>query len=347
MKSPLVSIIVPAWNIGENIQNIVNSIINQPFGDFELIIIDDGSSDNTLSILKGLEKIDSRIKVFTKINGGPSSARNIGLEYANGKYIQFYDSDDNIPKNAMKITTSAIKKTSSDMLVSGWQIDLQSPKGLIENYKQIKPKEETINKDTTKYTLRSLGSIGTLYNLWNKLFRADIIRKYNLRFREDLYFGEDLLFSLDYIKHINSLSVIPDITYNYLTNSKTSVFSLSSINPNYRKINDEAIIAFAGPNPTDVEYDLSQWLRWRWLMSYWSQVAVSKISYREKLQLIREFKPTNLSVIKTPKNIGWKKYIIQLIASMARLSAFTSLLPGQLFQVLKKAIMFVKLNLRK
>ena len=125
MSQPLLSIIIPAWNTGDSVRQIVNSVISQSFTDFEMIIIDDGSTDDTPRILQAIEKTDERIRVFTKENGGPSSARNLGLDKATGKYIQFYDADDNIASDALANTISSIESLKCDLLISGWQIDLQ------------------------------------------------------------------------------------------------------------------------------------------------------------------------------------------------------------------------------
>lgn len=341
MATPLLSIVIPVWNAGDGIRRIVSAIVTQSFDDFELILVDDGSTDDTLSVLRAIERTDKRIKVYAKPNGGPSSARNVGLEKSTGTYIQFYDSDDGIADDALTVTTSAIERSNSDLLVSGWQIDLQSPKGLVKNYKHITPQEKLITDNIPEYVLRSLGTDGTLYNLWNKLFRADIIRSHNLRFREDLRFGEDVLFSLEYFKHVRSLGIISDVTYHYQTNSKTSVFSSSSIIPEYREENDKAIVAFVGDNSPEVEYNLLQWLRWRWLMSYWSLVAGSNKKLGEKFQLIKAFQPEKL-VLAHPKYIGLKKYFLQLIAMATRTTTIGSLLLGWTMNLSKKTIILLK-----
>ena len=122
MRQPLLSIIIPVWNASDNIRHIVNSVLSQSLDNFELILIDDGSSDDTLSVLHAIEKTDKRVKVYTKPNGGPSSARNLGLEKAQGKYIQFYDADDDITPNALRTIVQAIKESKSDLVVSGWKI---------------------------------------------------------------------------------------------------------------------------------------------------------------------------------------------------------------------------------
>lgn len=346
MKQPLLSIIIPAYNAEKIIQPIVNRILTEKFKDFELILVNDGSTDNTLSVLKQIAERDDRVCVYDKPNGGPSSARNLGIKKATGTYIQFFDSDDNIPPNALLTTTQAMAKTKSDLLVSGWQIDLQTARGLIKECEQIHPEEQSVSSNITQYTLRSLGTNGLLYNLWNKLFRADIIRNNAIQFREDIRFGEDLLFALEYFTHTKKLSVIPDITYQYQTNSKTSVFSSSSLVPEYRIVNDEAVVAFAGAHPGKIEQSLLHWLRWRWLMSYWSLVAGSNKKLSNKLQPINAFNPPGL-VLARAQHIGSKNYLIQLIAMVARTTALGSLLLGWSINLIKKTIIFIKTTIQR
>ena len=119
MKQPLLSIVIPVYNAKKSIKSIVTCILREEFKDFELLLINDGSTDNTLAILEEIAEKDTRIKVYDKSNGGPSSARNLGLKEATGQYIQFYDSDDTIPNQALSITTKAIQNTDSDLLISG------------------------------------------------------------------------------------------------------------------------------------------------------------------------------------------------------------------------------------
>lgn len=320
---------------------MVESILSQSFRNFELLLIDDGSTDNTLRNLRDIATTDDRVKVHTKNNGGPSSARNLGLAKATGTYIQFFDSDDIIADHTLTVVANAITQTNSDVLVSGWQIDLQTARGLVKNYKRIQPREETVTKNLPEYILRSLGSDGTLYNLWNKLFRADIIHEHNLRFREDLRFGEDLLFALDYFKYMRRLSIIPDITYHYQAHSETSVFSSSSIVPEYRAANDAAIVQFADHKLSATEQSLLQWLRWRWLASYWSLVVGSDKEFSVKRSLIQQFQPEKLGAARL-SIIGGKKYVIQCLIMLARLTTTGSLLFGWTMNKLKNGVIFVK-----
>lgn len=342
---PLLTIIIPVYNSARSIGVISKSILSERFTDFELILVDDGSTDDTLSKLKAIQEKDNRVRVFTKTNGGPSSARNYGVEKSRGKYIQFYDSDDNVADGALQTTISAISENDSDVLASGWQIDLQAPQKLVKNYEQIRPTPELVTENTTSFVLRSLGDNGTLYNLWNKLFRADIIHQNKLRFREELRFGEDLVFALEYFQHIKSLRIVPDVTYHYLTSSSTGEFSRWSIVPEHRVANDEAIIEFAGNSPSPTERDLLDWVRWRWLMSYWSLVAGSNKSFSEKLSLIDQFKPVNLRLAHI-KTIGWPRFLLQLATKIASVATFSSLLLAHVMMLLKQIIIMAKTALK-
>ena len=317
MNKPLVSVIIPVWNAGASICNMTDAILGQSFRDFELILVDDGSTDNTLSVLRKIEKVDSRVRVFTKPNGGPSSARNLGLEKAVGEYIQFYDADDKVAQDALQIVITAIKKSKSDLTVSGWSIDLRGKRKRIDNYKHISPKRELVSNNLEAYVLRSLGTNGMLYNLWNKLFRADIIREHHLRFREDLSFGEDLIFALHYFSHISHLQVISDITYHY-QESSAGTFGKSALNTTFRRINSEELAIFASNNQTPEISDLFHWIEWRWLLSYWLLVARSHRSYRQKIVSLKKNLGGEYIVAKTTRFIGFKKALMERSAAMLR-----------------------------
>ena len=101
--NPEISIIVPVYNVEKYLKRCIDSILNQSFTDFELILVDDGSTDNSGEIIDEYAIKDERIKVIHKENGGLSSARNVGIEYSKGNYIAFVDSDDYINKNMYKI----------------------------------------------------------------------------------------------------------------------------------------------------------------------------------------------------------------------------------------------------
>ena len=124
------------------------------------------------------------------------------------------------------------------------------------------------------------------------------------------------------------------------------MFSSSSLVPEYRIVNDEAVVAFAGAHPGKIEQSLLHWLRWRWLMSYWSLVAGSNKKLSNKLQPINAFNPPGL-VLARAQHIGSKNYLIQLIAMVARTTALGSLLLGWSINLIKKTIIFIKTTIQR
>ena len=122
MSKPLLSIIVPVYNVEKYIERCIKSILNQSFTNFELILVDDGSPDNCGKICDEYKKKDSRIKVIHKKNGGLSDARNAGIERAKGEYIAFVDSDDFINKYMYEILYKNAKKWDADISICNFKM---------------------------------------------------------------------------------------------------------------------------------------------------------------------------------------------------------------------------------
>lgn len=323
VSSPFFSIIIPVYNSRESIRTLVTSIVAQNFEDFELILVDDGSTDGSLNTLRGLQKGDSRIIVRAQKNGGPSSARNTGLEKARGKYILFFDADDDISSSALETIADALRDDSADVLVFGWTIDLHLRGRLITNHKHISPPDMQLSGDSLKkYVIRSIGDSGQLYNLWNKVFRGDTIRQHHLRFREDIRFGEDLIFFFHYLRHATHIKLIPNTLYRYRSGD-SGLFSTSSLIPEYRKVNYEELATYIGKNPNEELTDLYHWVRWRWLLSYWLQVSAADVTHKEKVVLLESLSVKNdFSLAHSPRHIGIKKWLLEHIA------AFLARTPG-------------------
>lgn len=339
MKRPTLSIVIPVFNAPLSIKSIVSSIVNEPFKDFELILVDDGSTDDTLSVLRSLASKDKRIIILSQNNKGPSSARNLGLQRSSGDYVQFFDSDDNIEPESLHLPLSFMQDSAADVVVSGWNVINDSGDLIIS----VSPKYETIEeKDKINYFVKSIGEDGRLYNLWNKLFRLDVIKKHNIKFREDLRFGEDIIFSMDYIKYANSLVLIPNVTYSYQSNSSTSVFSSSSLVPLYRRLNNKALEKFVGRNRDTELDDLFNWVKWRWLLSYWLIVAGSEMRTKEKIKLIKELSKGSYVVAKNSKVIGVKKLILEHTANILRRIPYVALLISKLMVFVKNTIIKLK-----
>lgn len=195
----IVSIIIPAFNVENYISRAIESSLQQTYSDIEVIIVDDGSADNTLQIANKYAVKDCRVKVRSKDNGGVSSARNIGLQVASGSKLIFLDSDDWLELNAIQHLVS-LSKHNKDLLICCdryWVSESEDNKTTkVYPAKRIPTKTVAI-----KDALMCIGS--GKYNLQSacyKLFDRSIIEKHSLRFQETIHYGEDGLFVYEYLK---------------------------------------------------------------------------------------------------------------------------------------------------
>ena len=195
----LVSIVVPIYNTEQYIPKCIESLINQTYKNLEIILVDDGSTDNSFNICEKYQKEDERIKLFHKENGGVSSARNYGIKKATGKYICFCDSDDYYSLKALTIMTDTIRDSNADLCCFGRY------GGAFEN-KYISKSENPVE------LLNYLSSIGS-YNCYSKIFKLSIIHQFNLLFDESFAVSEDTLWLREYILHCKTLCLKTDTVY--------------------------------------------------------------------------------------------------------------------------------------
>lgn len=192
------SVIVPVYNAEKYLHRCVDSILVQSFTDFELLLINDGSKDNSGKICDEYAAKDSRIRVFHKENGGVSSARNLGLDNAKGDYIMFVDSDDYMFPQMCEHMVTTIESKNADLVVCG---TTESGGGY---WRPVADKDYTLIqlKDNFVELLHS----ELLSPPWNKIFKRAIIGEE--RFLEGVSFGEDLIFNLRYIEKCDKISFI-------------------------------------------------------------------------------------------------------------------------------------------
>lgn len=223
MKSPMVSVIIPAYNAEKFIDRCLQSVINQTYRDLQIIIVNDGSTDNTLSILKKYEKQDSRIILVDQENAGVSSARNNGLKMAMGDYISFVDADDWMSLNMIERLLIAFEQSENVDIVLAEFDFVESESEATENGKveyeiwnQYDQRVEFLNNK------RLTGM------LWNKLFKADSI--VNLIFDEDISYGEDGKFVWSFFDNSNCMVVTNEKLYHHvIENSSVTYTAFSDI----------------------------------------------------------------------------------------------------------------------
>lgn len=203
-----VSVIIPVYNAEKALKICIDSIINQSYKNFEVILVDDGSTDNSGNICDFYEKSDNRIRTIHKKNGGVSSARNVAIKESNGKYISFVDSDDYVDENFLQQLIDGIDD-NVDMAVCGIEniIDY-SKKVLDNNYKKIKMSRTTAYDEMIKNT--------NFYGYaWNKLYKKDIIINNNIFFDEEVLSCEDFEFVSNYLQYCNNISYLQTKLYFY------------------------------------------------------------------------------------------------------------------------------------
>lgn len=194
----LISIIIPVYNAGKYINRCIKSIVNQSYQELEIIVVNDGSTDNSFSICETLAMQDNRIKVISQENGGVSKARNTGLSFAKGEYVMFLDSDDYMLPDMCKTMLDVLHSKQADCVICG----IQEPEGALWC-----PQRNIDYSTLADFKRDFVYQLNTelLSPCWNKIFKRQLIT--NL-FNEDISFGEDLIFDLEYLNNCSRLAFI-------------------------------------------------------------------------------------------------------------------------------------------
>ena len=292
MTRPELSIIIPAYNCADDIPRMIDSIKAQDYSNYELIIVDDHSTDDTAKVLSQLSRSDRRIVAINQpANGGASVARNTGISRAKGEYLMFLDADDTIKKGALTKFVSTIKTDQTRLAVSGFTIiNLKDRKKLSEvDVCNTSPPDRQADESWKIYILRLLGIDGRLYQVWNKIYLTSIIKKHHLTFQSGVNFGEDLMFNLDYLSLIDSISFIPASLYNYYQSLDSGTFSKSSLIYQNRLDNFTALEKFLADVPPGEPRDsLLRWVKYSWIYSHLLATCLADLPKSTKLSMIRQ-----------------------------------------------------------
>lgn len=216
MKKILISIVVPVYNGEPYLERFFNSIIHQEYENYELIVIDDGSIDNSKEIIeKYAAKYNKIISVF-KENEGVSIARNVGIKKARGKFIYFADCDDYLEENFFAKIIPQLNDEFDLLIFNAYEENKKHQFKNILNLNNeiilLKPYEGVKKYLTGEYSNIFLGAP------WNKIYCKEIIDKNKIKFLEGKKIGEDLLFNIEYISHIQSIKTINESLYCYCFN---------------------------------------------------------------------------------------------------------------------------------
>ena len=229
---PAVSIVIPVYNAdkGENegIRRCIQSVLDQQYQDYEVIAVDDGSVDDSGKILDGFAERDRRIHVIHQKNGGVSRARNNALKHAQGKYIQFMDSDDFIPKDSTKLLVRTAEEKKVDLVVGDfYRVTGKS----VARKGNIGTDQVMTLQEYAEYMKDSPADF--YYGvLWNKLYKKSIIQNNSVEMDESLNWCEDLIFNLEYLVHTKKIAALQVPVYYYVRTKGSLVnqtFSISKV----------------------------------------------------------------------------------------------------------------------
>lgn len=300
------SIIVPIYNTGKYLHNCLNSIIKQTVNDFEVILIDDGSTDESYSICDEFARKDKRFKVIHKKNEGVSAARNIGLEISQGEWICFVDSDDEVEPEWLENFEHNIKK-DTDIVIQGASVIEDNATREIQFPNKIYSKNNIA--DLISYWQRIEPDMGSL---WTKAIRSSIVKKNNILFNTDLKHYEDWVFFTYCLLYIRNVVTINKKGYIYNhCNSTLTRKNNNSANAEWR------LKVFK------VRYEVAQQLKNVDEYAYWiymekiSQLMMQTIYqiYKEKypkskrLEILKEFSRMDIN----PNKFTFKNKIINLL----------------------------------
>ncbi len=218
---PQISVIVPVYNAEKYLTQCIDSILEQDFTDYELLLIDDGSKDQSGAICDEYAKNDKRIKVFHKKNGGVSSARNLGIDEAQGEYIAFIDSDDYVDSNYLSI----LNCRDADLVVTGYASFEYNINHIVEECKYT---DAIYTDNKIAECLSSVLNDTSMRSPWDKLFRGTIIKKHKIYFNTYLRIAEDTVFVQTYLQYCHKIVFRSGTPYYYrLELGKVSYFKYS------------------------------------------------------------------------------------------------------------------------
>ena len=224
-----ISIIIPVYNVEKYLKRCIESVLNQTYHDFELILINDGSKDNSGYICDEYARCDERIKVVHQENKGVSVARNKGIELATGEYIMFIDSDDFIELNTLQILVQILDKEKYDLVVYGYIMEF-----IYNNYKKINISPNNKVYDDVKLYLKEFSyyrSNGIFGYVFNKLYNTKIIKENKILFSENISFAEDVYFNFDILPFCNNIKVINNNLYHYMHQSYNTLSKIQHNEP--------------------------------------------------------------------------------------------------------------------
>lgn len=233
-----VSIIIPVYNCSKFLNKCMESILNQDYTNIEVILVNDGSTDDSLKICEKIQEKDSRVVVINKENGGVSSARNEGLKNATGEYIFFVDGDDYIDLDCIRKCMEIIKEKNLDILKFSYVKELS--KKIKRKYQYSVPVNKKIEKKDYKEELYPyVFTTNDFCNVTISIIKRNIIG--NTKFKLNTLIGEDFLFFIECLNQSNNIYFVNDCFYHYIVNEESATHNFSK-EKSVKKLSDSLFV---------------------------------------------------------------------------------------------------------
>lgn len=304
------SVIIPVYNAEGTLRRCLDSLVGQQFSDYELLLINDGSTDGSDAICREYANTYSCVRYFAKENGGVSSARNLGLEKAEGEYILFVDSDDYVSQDYFALLSHTLESNAVDLLMFGYR-----------NFGGVSTEWDTgeFYEDAETGIAKQISSVMQQYlfsSLWSKAFKRQIIERYNIRFANDLAIGEDQTFIFTFAMHIRSIGSIGNHLYNVdvsdgnsLSRKARPYLTEQLMEVNRRMYAAYQAVPYAPEAAKHYEAALS-WMTYRSVYSSCKELLKFDLSAKQRQREIRKI--CGLYRAEHVRPVGWKCRIIAL-----------------------------------
>lgn len=224
METVRISVIIPVYNMAGSLETCVHSLLSQRYDDMEIILVDDGSSDDSWQMCGRLAREDARVRCFHEENAGSGPARNLGIQKSSGEYLLFIDADDTVPAGALEAYADIVRKDHSSMIVGGYQLrDGKDRIVSVRTYERLTLTGDQVRMDHFRYYDRDRGDRYLQGAPWNKLFRKEEIVKHNIEYPA-LRREQDSVFISRYVNYAEKISFTDRTVYIHYVNDLRKVW---------------------------------------------------------------------------------------------------------------------------
>lgn len=280
------SVIIPIYNVAEHLERSLESILMQNYSNYEIILVNDGSTDNSGEICEDYRSKHAHIKVIHQKNQGSGVARNIGMDIAKGEYLFFCDPDDYLNKHFFKAIDKYIKNEPEIIIFSYWDV-YERKDGLKQKELVSNESDYLINRTEFREAFADLFSKNMLYTLWNKVYNTEFLFKHQIRFQE-ISMGQDTRFNLEVYPHVSKVQLVKEPYYNYVKGRSDSSTTKYRENRTDLQLEEVRLLEGVLKQFNQKEDVLIKTIKRKILLENSHRIAVSGLSKKRKIELINQ-----------------------------------------------------------